>query len=97
MPEGACTLLVTAGRLCQCKQVTDQGSIEATYKTAWLSVWERGYLGERAGSQDMGRPHDTGVINNAHLVFRVLCQIRPYKVQTKTCSASTLLLAIVHT
>jgi len=35
----------------------------------------------------MGRPHDTGVINNAHLVFRVLCQIRPHKVQAKTCNA----------
>ena len=46
------------------------------------------YLEQRAWSKDVGGPHDTSVVNDRHLVLRVVCQIRPYKVQPKPCTCA---------
>lgn len=55
-------------------------------KLCTLAVFE--YLKQRAWPKNVGWPHDTSVINHRNLVLRVICQIRPYKVQPKSCTCA---------
>lgn len=44
------------------------------------------YLKQRAWSKNVAGPHDTNIVNDRHLVLRVVCQVRPYKVQPIPCT-----------